>query len=399
VKNAVFENYMYPGPKLGRNDPCPCGSGKKYKKCHGASVSSGWGASKASSGQPEKLAGAILPGTSKLLLGAVCLALGLATLAVYLQTSGHGFIRFDDDQYVYENPMVRAGLTTSGLAWAFATFSAANWHPLTWLSHMLDCQLFGLDAGAHHLVNVAFHLANSLLLFLACAKMTRRPWRSVVVAGIFALHPLHVESVAWVAERKDVLSTFFGMLALLLYVLYTEAATAWRYIAMASFFALSLMAKPMLVTFPLLLLLLDFWPLRRMEWPPSWPILKHLLREKAPLLAMAAASSAVTIYAQRGDPMISLTHLSIPARFANATVAYASYMGKAFWPANLAVLYPFHAPPGRERPRGLGDPRGRNLGIPAAHQAACVSTGWLALVLGHARAGNRHLAGWVPVYG
>ena len=304
---------------------------------------------KESSSQPEKPAGAIPPDTSKSLLGAVCLALGLATLAVYLQTSGHGFIRLDDGQYVYENPMVEAGLTASGLAWAFTTFTAANWHPLTWLSHMLDCQLFGLNAGAHHLVNVAFHLANSLLLFLICARMTRRPWRSLVVAGIFALHPLHVESVAWIAERKDVLSTFFGMLALLLYVRYTEAATAWRYMATASFFALSLMAKPMLVTFPFLLLLLDFWPLRRlgwpqMEWPLQWPALKHLLREKAPLLAMAAASSVVTIQAQRVEAMASLTTLSIPARFANAAAAYASYMGMAFWPANLAVLYPFHAP-------------------------------------------------------
>jgi protein O-mannosyl-transferase len=299
---------------------------------------------KESSGQPETPAAATLPDASNSSFAAACLALVVGTLAVYWQTSGHGFIRLDDGQYVYENPMVQAGLTASGFDWAFTTFTAANWHPLTWLSHMLDCQLFGLDAGAHHLVNVAFHLANSVLLFLICARMTRRPWRSLVVAGIFALHPLHVESVAWVAERKDVLSTFFGLLALLLYVRYTEAATTWRYIAMASFFALSLMAKPMLVTFPFLLLLLDFWPLRRLQWPVQWLAVKRLLLEKAPLLAMAAVSSVVTIRAQRVEAMASLTTLSIPDRFANAVAAYGSYLGKAFWPANLAVLYPFHAP-------------------------------------------------------
>ena len=284
------------------------------------------------------------PDASKPLFAAACLALIVATLAVYWQTSGHGFIRLDDGQYVYENPMVRAGLTASGFAWAFTTFTAANWHPLTWLSLMLDCQLFGLDAGADHLVNLAFHLSNSLLLFWICAKTTRRPWRSLVVAGIFALHPLHVESVAWVAERKDVLSTFFGLLALLFYVRYTGAATTSRYIAMVSFFALSLLAKPMLVTFPFLLLLLDFWPLRRLQWPVQWPALKRLLWEKTPLLAMAAVSSIVTVRAQRVEAMASITTLSIPARFANAIAAYGSYLAKAFWPANLAVLYPFHAP-------------------------------------------------------
>ncbi len=331
------------GPSPGRNDPCPCGSGKKYKKCHGASLSWGWDPGNASSAQPESAP--ILPAHSKPLFGAACLALTVATLAVYWQTSGHAFIRLDDGQYVYENPIVKAGLTSAGFAWAFTTFAASNWHPLTWLSLMLDCQLFGLDPGADHLINVFFHLANSALVFLVCSKLTRRPWRSLVVAGIFALHPLHVESVAWIAERKDVLSTFFGLLALLAYVFYTEARTSRRYIVMASLFALSLLAKPMLVTFPFLLLLLDFWPLRRIEWPTSCPVLKSLLLEKLPLLAMSAASSVVTIFAQRNEPMISLTHLSIPDRFANATVAYVSYLGKIFGPANLAVMYPFHVPP------------------------------------------------------
>jgi protein O-mannosyl-transferase len=294
--------------------------------------------------QPDKLSGATLPNTSRRLFWAAGAAICLATLAVYLQTSVYGFIGIDDGQYVSGNPMVKAGLTATGFAWAFTTFSASNWHPLTWLSLMLDSQLFGVNAGADHLVNLALHLANSLLLFIVCAKMTRRPWRSLIVAGIFALHPLHVESVAWIAERKDVLSTFFGMLALLFYIRYAEAATTRRYVAVASFFGLSLLAKPMLVTFPLLLLLLDFWPLRRIEWPPQRPRFKRLLLEKLPLLAMAAASCVVTVYAQRSEAMVSIEHISIPARFANATVAYARYLGAAFWPSNLAVFYPFHTP-------------------------------------------------------
>ena len=271
-------------------------------------------------------------------------AIGLATLAIYSQTSKYGFIGIDDGPYLLANPMVKAGLTATGFVWAFTTFAASNWHPWTWLSLMLDCQLFGVDSGASHLVNLAFHLANSLLLFIVCTRMTRRRWRSLTVAGIFALHPLHVESVAWIAERKNVLSTFFGLLALLSYIRYAEAATTRRFVAVASLFGLSLLAKPMLVTFPLLLLLLDFWPLRRMEWPPHRPVFKRLLVEKLPLLAMAAASGVVTIYAQRSEAIVSIEHFSIPARFANATVAYARYLKNAFWPSNLAVFYPFHTP-------------------------------------------------------
>jgi len=275
----------------------------------------------------------------------LCLALALATLAVYWQTSGHGFIAYDDDQYVYENSIVKAGITASGVAWAFTTFFYANWHPLTWLSHMLDCQLFGLDAGAHHLVNLAFHLASTLLLFSALVRMTRQPWRSSLVAGVFALHPLHVESVAWISERKDVLSVFFAMLALLLYIRYAEAPKARRYFPMALAFALGLMAKPMLVTFPFVLLLLDFWPLRRIEWPPAWPVLKPRLWEKAPLVAMVVASSVLTFLAQRNyGAVISLARLPFSARVANAAITYVSYVGKAFWPAGLAVLYPLHRP-------------------------------------------------------
>jgi protein O-mannosyl-transferase len=286
-----------------------------------------------------------MPGTSARLVVVLCLTLALATLAVYWQTSGHAFIAYDDDQYVYENSTVKAGLTTSGIAWAFTTVFYANWHPLTWLSHMLDCQLFGLDAGAHHIVNVAFHLTNTLLLFIALALITRQPWRSTLVAGIFALHPLHVESVAWIAERKDVLSTFFAMLTLLLYKRYTENTTARRFISMAVAFALGLMAKPMLVTLPSVLLLLDFWPLRRLKWPPAWPNLRPLLWEKVPLFAMVAISSVLTFLAQQNyGAVVPLARMPFSARIANAAIAYVRYLGKAFWPDRLAVLYPIQRP-------------------------------------------------------
>jgi len=276
----------------------------------------------------------------------VCLALAAATLAVYGQTASHGFISYDDDQYVYENSTVRAGLTASNIAWALTTFFYANWHPVTWLSHMLDCQLFGLDAGYHHLVNVGLHLAGAILLLLVLWRTTRRLWPSAIVAAIFALHPMHVESVAWVSERKDVLSTFLGMLALWLYVRYVEAPTVRRYLWVALVFALGLMAKPMLVTFPFVLLLLDYWPLGRLKWPPAWPALRSLLWEKAPLLALAAIDSVLTFDAQRSfGAVVALGRLPFSARLANVAAAYVSYLGKAVWPVDLAVLYPAHGLP------------------------------------------------------
>ena len=252
----------------------------------------------------------------------------------------------DDQVYVYENSIVTRGLTASGFVWAFTAFAAGNWHPLTFLSHMLDCQLFGVNAGAHHLVNLALHLASSILLFLAVARMTKQPWRSAVVAAVFALHPLHVESVAWVAERKDVLSGFFGILTILLYVRYTETRTTGRYFLMAVAFALGLMAKPMLVTLPFVLLLLDLWPMRRMKWPPAWPVFKGLLWEKAPLLIMIVASSVVTFFAQRSFGfVVSIVRIPLADRFGNVAFSYVRYIGKAFWPTNLAVFYPSAAPP------------------------------------------------------
>jgi tetratricopeptide (TPR) repeat protein len=276
----------------------------------------------------------------------VCVALAVATLAVYGQTASHGFISYDDDQYVYENSTVRAGLTASNFAWAFTTFFYANWHPVTWLSHMLDCQLFGLDAGYHHLVNVGFHLASAILLLLVLWRTTRRLWLSVMVAAIFALHPVHVESVAWVSERKDVLSAFFGMMALWLYVRYVESPTARRYLWVTLVFALGLMAKPMLVTFPFVLLLLDYWPLGRLKYPPAWPAFCSLLWEKVPLLALAAIDSMLTFDAQRSfGAVVALERLPFSARLANVAVAYVTYLGKAVWPVDLAVLYPIHGAP------------------------------------------------------
>ncbi len=274
----------------------------------------------------------------------ICLALGLAILAVYGQTSGHGFINYDDDVYVYDNPAVKAGLTPRGALWAFTTFTGAHWHPLTWLSHMLDCQCFGLHAGAHHLVSVSWHWAGACLLFLAFARMTRQPWRSAWLAGIFALHPLHVESVAWIAERKDVLSTCLGLGSLWCYARYAEAPSRGRYAWTAVLFAFSLLAKPMLVTLPFIFLLLDFWPLRRLAWPPSPRDLARLLAEKLPLLALSAASSLATLLAQRGSALVSLDELPFALRLANAGIAYVSYLAKAFWPAHLAVLYPLCLP-------------------------------------------------------
>ncbi|NTW16972.1 MAG: glycosyltransferase family 39 protein, partial [Syntrophaceae bacterium] len=195
----------------------------------------------------------------------------ITTLAVFWPVKDHEFINFDDTEYVTENVHVRGGITLKGVTWAFTTFHAGNWHPLTWLSHMLDVQFFGLKAGWHHLMNLLFHIANTLLLFLVLHRMTKALWQSAFVAALFALHPLHVESVAWVAERKDVLSTFFWMLTMGAYVFYVEKPETRRYVLTLFFFALGLMAKPMLVTLPFVLLLLDYWPLKRLQYGTTDP--------------------------------------------------------------------------------------------------------------------------------
>lgn len=275
-------------------------------------------------------------------------ALALVTLAVYGQVITHQFISLDDDLYITNNPMVSAGLTLKGIGWAFTAFHAANWHPLTWLSHMLDSQVFGLAAGWHQLVNVLIHVANTLLLYVFLKRVTGALWPSAMVAALFALHPLHVESVAWAAERKDVLSTFFGLLALLAYARYAQAPSPKRYVLVALWLALGLMAKPMLVTWPFVLLLLDYWPLGRLAWKPAaglaglakplWP----LLREKLPLFALVVGSIILTYLAQsRGGAVRALVDAPFSLRLANALVSYAEYILLTFWPGGLAVYYPF----------------------------------------------------------
>jgi len=275
------------------------------------------------------------------------------SLIVYAPVWHHDFVNYDDYQYVSENADVSGGLTWHGVWWAFTTGAAANWHPLTWLSHMLDVQLYGLSPGPHHLTNLLFHIANTLLLFGLLHRMTGALGRSAFVAGLFAVHPLHVESVAWVAERKDVLSTLFWMLTLSAYVAYVQRPRLRRYLVVLLFFALGLMAKPMLVTLPFVLLLLDFWPLGRMSqepdpagrWAPSrnWrATVVPLVWEKLPLLALAVASSIVTFVVQRrGGSVVSLDAIPLNLRLANALVSYVAYIGKMLWPARLAVLYPY----------------------------------------------------------
>jgi protein O-mannosyl-transferase len=306
------------------------------------------------------------------------LLLVIAVWLVFGQTLRHQFINYDDDQYFSANPQVQAGLTWRGVGWAFGTTSAANWHPLTWLSLMLDAELFGPDPMGPHLTNVLLHAASTVLLFLllrqlmglrsntsmgATAPQAGAYWRSALVAALFGLHPLHVESVAWVAERKDVLSGLFFMLTLWAYANYVSkgniqhstfniqhptpgiASLASRftfhvsrsYVLCLFFFALGLMSKPMLVTAPFVLLLLDYWPIQRL----NRSTIRHLLLEKLPFFALSAASAAVTLVAQK-EAVQPLTHISLGMRAVNATVSYVRYLYKMFWPVNLAVPYPHH---------------------------------------------------------
>jgi 4-amino-4-deoxy-L-arabinose transferase-like glycosyltransferase len=199
----------------------------------------------------------------------ICLSLVVVTAMVYWQVGTFEFVRYDDDKYVMENPVVRNGLSVEGIRWAFSSFEHSNWHPLTWLSHMLDVQTFGLDAGRHHQVNLLFHILNTLILFVVLQRMTGAMWKSGFVAALFALHPLHVESVAWIAERKDLLSAFFFLLTLLAYERYSRRESPWGYLLVVVLFGLGLLSKPMVVTLPFVMLLLDFWPLDRFAFTPS----------------------------------------------------------------------------------------------------------------------------------
>lgn len=279
---------------------------------------------------------------------AIALGLAVATMVVYGQVINHQFISLDDDLYISNNPMVSRGLSAEGIKWAFTTFHAANWHPLTWLAHMLDSQLFGLVAGRHLLVNALIHVGNTLLLYAIFRRLTGKLWASAMVAALFALHPLHVESVAWAAERKDTLSIFFGLLAMLAYVRYTESASWKRFAPVVVAMALGLMAKPMLVTLPFVLLLLDYWPLRRLQWHPAERLknlpkaLLPLVREKLLLFALIAVSMVLTYLAQsRGGAVRTLADQPLSLRFGNALISYAKYVLLTFWPTGLGVYYPF----------------------------------------------------------
>ena len=264
-------------------------------------------------------------------------ALAVAVLAVFGPALRYGFVDYDDPEYLLLNPHMQRGLTPESVAWAFTSLEQNNWHPLTWLSHLADVSLFGWRPGGHHLTSLLLHAANSVLLYFVLKRLTRAVWPSAFVAALFALHPMHVESVVWVSERKDVLSTLFWLLAMLAYARYAARPGAARYALVAALMALGLAAKPMLVTLPLVLLLLDAWPLGRLK---SRADLGRLALEKAPLVVLSAVSSLVTLAAQQGA-MFYAQDMPLSLRLANAAVSCATYVARMFWPSGLAVLYPY----------------------------------------------------------
>ena len=264
----------------------------------------------------------------------ICIALAALSWLVFGQTLWHDFVNYDDPRYVYENTNITEGLSISGIVWAFTHIHSMNWHPLTTISHMLDCQLYGLKAGWHHCTNVLLHSIAVMLLFVGLLQMTGAFWRSAFVAAVFAIHPLRVESVAWIAERKDVLSGVFFMLTLLAYLYYVRLPRTGRYLMVVFVFACGLMSKPMLVTLPFVLLLLDYWPLDRIRGQVSKRVL-----EKIPLIALSAVSSIATLVAQKGA--VGYTEeLPVLERFNNAVLSYVLYIWQMLWPVNLAVFYP-----------------------------------------------------------
>src|SRR6266481_6144214 len=282
---------------------------------------------------------------------AICAVLVGITWLVFAQTVRHQFVTYDDPQYVYANPDVSAGVSLPRISWAFTHTIAGNWHPLTTISHMLDCQLYGLKPAGHHFTNVLVHTIAVILLFLLLQQMTGSLRRSTFVAALFAIHPLHVESVAWISERKDVLSAVFFMLTLGAYIRYVRALSLAAYLLVLFMFALGLMSKPMLVTLPFVLLLLDYWPLSRIRAPgfakgggkpmirSQWPIVSRLITEKIPLLALSAVSS-VLAWLTHLQSAGSKYQLPFTWRFNNAVVSYVAYIWQMFWPVRLAAFYP-----------------------------------------------------------
>lgn len=282
----------------------------------------------------------------------VVAGLVIAVVVIYAQTSRFGFVNYDDDIYVYDNSRIARGLSREGIAWAFKDFGGHNWTPLAWLSHMLDCQLFGVEnPGGHHLTSVILHAATAVGLFGVLFRMTRDLWPAALAAGLFAVHPLRVESVAWVAERRDVLSGLLFVLTLASYACYVRCPAPVRYLAVTLTFALGLMAKPMLVTLPCVLLLLDWWPLGRLAPGPDagsargWTKAAGLVVEKLPWFMLSAVISAATVVAQAPVAMQSLANLPLSARLANGVLAYAWYLGQTVWPSGLAAFYPLAGEP------------------------------------------------------
>ncbi|MGA1979360.1 MAG: tetratricopeptide repeat protein [Sedimentisphaerales bacterium] len=295
---------------------------------------------------------------NKLYVISICAALALATIIAYEPMRHNGFVSYDDPKYITENPNVNRGITRQSVTWAFTKLYSANWHPLTWVSHMLDCQLFGLNPFWHHLVSLLFHIANALLLFWILTNITGAIWPSAFVAAAFALHPVQVDAIAWAAERKTVLSGFFWLLTMLAYIRYAQRPNLRRYSLVLLAFVMGLMAKPMLVTLPFVLLLLDWWPLDRFAQSRkestaatqkqqktsigySKATFPHLSAEKVPLLVLSALSSVITLTAQHsGGAIISMERVSLGYRIANMFVSYIKYIGKMIWPSRLAVFYP-----------------------------------------------------------
>lgn len=300
------------------------------------------------------------PQNPRVVSGVICVVLAVLVWIVFGQTLKHDFINYDDGDYVNANPRIMNGVTLAGIGWAFTHVHSANWHPLTTISHMLDCQLYGLQAWGHHLTNVLLHTAATIFCFMALWELTRARWPSAFVAAVFAIHPLHVESVAWIAERKDVLSGLFFMLTLWAYARYVRGSSpsSGRYASAIVFFGLGLMCKPTLVTTPFVLLLLDYWPLRRFGLPsqtdaadsqdddvPSAGLLpvkrfRDLLIEKIPFFALSAASCLATVLAQ-GKAVATIRQFTFEARITNAMVSYVSYVAQMFWPVRLSLFYPY----------------------------------------------------------
>ncbi len=319
------------------------------------------------------------------------LLLMVATVAVYYPVKDHPFANYDDDAYVTSNPRVQAGVTWETVKWSFTTYEFANWHPLTWLSHALDCQLFGMDPGPHHESNLLLHLLNVLLLFWVLAQATGYLGRSAMVAALFALHPMNVESVAWIAERKNLLSMLFFLLALAAYRWYAREPKTGRYLAVAGLYALGLMAKPQVITLPCVLLLWDYWPLRRMfpEWKSassgtkvetSFPkrTLGSLIAEKLPLLMLAGVSAHLTQMSQQASGWHSVKWTRA-IQVGNAIVCYVRYLAKAFWPSHMAVFYPHP---------------GSSLPMSAVALAALLLLAITLVVLKYARAYRYVAVGW-----